>query len=308
MVKSLFVFAALAIILPAGIAQAQPVIQSQEGIALENQILQLQQQMQQLQAGGNGGSMLGGGQPPAPPQAAGPAPNGSLVTTLLNQVGQLQSEVQQLSGRVDTLQNQVNTQHDEMEKEIGDLNFKLSGTAAAGAGAGAAAGANAGPGGGFGQGPGPQNLNNAAPQPAMAPPPPPPAQAAAPNSPRATLHAAQTAYANRDYPTAESLAHGIIAHAGSSPEAYQAQYLLAQSLAAEGKPQDAAIAFDNAYNRNRSGPYAPQSLLGLANSLAAIHQNEAACDTLSSLSSQFPSPPAGMQSRIDAASHRAHCS
>ena len=45
---NLFAVAAFAVLLPFA-AHAQPIVQSQEGIALENQILQLQQQVQQLQ-------------------------------------------------------------------------------------------------------------------------------------------------------------------------------------------------------------------------------------------------------------------
>jgi TolA-binding protein len=138
--------------------------------------------------------------------------------------------------------------------------------------------------------------------------PAPAAPAAAPASPKAALKAAQAAIVKNDYASAESNARAVLAAAKSSPEGYQAQYILAQSLFGEGKPQDAAIAFDDAYNRDRSGAYAPGSLLGLANSLTAIHQEAAACDTLSSLNSQFPTPPAGMKSKIDAASKRAHCS
>ncbi len=306
MVKNLFAVAAFAVLLPIGAAHGQPVVQSQEGIALENQILQLQQQVQQLEPSG-GGSSLGGASAPAPAPAAPPSANGdgSIVASLLNQVNQLQSEVQQLSGEVDTLQNQVNTQHDATEKEIGDLNFKVTGGATQGGpGAGPGAPGAAAPAGG------PQSLTSAmqAPPPAAPTPAAAPEAAAAPASPRAALHDAQAAYAHHDYATAAALAHDVVAKASGSAEAYSAQYLLAQSLAAQGKPQDAAIAFDNAYNLDRSGAYAPQSLLGLAVSLTAIHQNEAACDTLSSLNSQFPTPPAGLQSRIDAANHRAHCS
>ena len=58
-----FTVAAFVALLPFA-AHAQPIVQSQEGIALENQILQLQQQVQQLQNnggnGGGGGSALGG--------------------------------------------------------------------------------------------------------------------------------------------------------------------------------------------------------------------------------------------------------
>lgn len=268
-------------------ASAQPMIQSQEGIALENQILQLQQQLQQVQAGGggNGGSSLGGGSAPLPPQqSSGAPPDASAMTNLLTQVNQLQSQVQDLSGRVDTLQNQVNTQNAAMEKEIGDLKFQMTKGASPGA-AGGTPGTPSAP-------------------PVLAPPP----QAAAPASPKAALHNAETALAKHDYTAAESNARAVLAASKTSPEGYKAQYILGQALYGEGKPQDAAIAYDDAYNRSRTGTYAPGSLLGLANSLTAIHQASAACDTLASLNSQFPTPPNGMGPAIEAASRRAHCS
>ena len=286
--QHIFAITVFAALLPFG-AAAQPLVQSQEGIALENQILQLQQQMQQLQSGGSGGSALGNSNPAPAPSDNGGAPN-SIVATLLTQVQQLQAQVQQLNGEVDTLQNQVNTQHDQTEKEIGDLNFKVTGGAAPGTpGAPATPGTPAAPG-----------------APAKLTPALPPAQAS--GSPKAALHAAQEAIVKGNYAAAETNARAVLAGGKSSQEAYQAQYILAQSLYGEGKPQDAAIAFDDAYNRNRNGDYAPGALLGLANSLSAIHQDAAACDTLASLNSQFPTPPKGLQSGIDAASRRAHCS
>jgi TolA-binding protein len=289
--QHVFAIAAFVALLPLG-AAAQPMVQSQEGIALENQILQLQSQMQQLQSN-NGGSALGNSQSASPPSGGTSGPPNSIVASLLTQVQQLQAQVQQLNGQIDTLQNQVNTQHDATEKEIGDLNFKVTGGATPAApGAPSTPGAPPAPGG-------PANLGGT-----LAPTGP----AAVAASPKAALHAAQDAIVHGDYKTAESNARTVLATAKASPEGYQAQYILAQSLLGEGKAQDAAIAFDDTYNRNRSGDYAPGSLLGLANSLTAIHQDAAACDTLSSLNSQFPTPPKGMQSAIDNASHRAHCS
>ncbi len=284
--KNLFAIAAFVAMLPLG-AAAQPLIQSQEGIALQNQILQLQQQVQQLQSN-NGGSALGSSQA-APPAGNAPAAPSSVLTSLLNQVQQMQGQIQQLNNAVDTLQNQVNTQHDATEKEIGDLAFKVNG--------GAAPGTAAPPGAPAAGAPQPLAGANTSP-PAGSPP----------ASPKTALHAAQEAIIHGDYAGAETNARAVIAAAKSSPEGYQAQYILAQALLGEGKPQDAAIAFDDSYNRNRTGAYAPGSLLGLANSLTAIHQQAAACDTLSSLNSQFPTPPKGMASQIDSASRRAHCS
>jgi TolA-binding protein len=272
----------LAFMLPLAQAHAQSLtMQSQEGIALQNEIDQLQAQLQQLQ--NSSGSALGGAAPPPP---SGGQNQNSVVANLLTQVQQLQQQVQDLNGKVDELRNQVNTQHDALEKEIGDLKFQLSSGGASGSAAGAAGAAATTAAAG----------NN---------PPAPPA--AAPADPRATLKAAEAAYAKHDYATAQSLAQTILNQNKRAPEAYRAQYLVAQALAAQGKPQEAAIAFDATYNMNHNGSYAPQALYGLANSLNAIGQSEAACDTLASLNSQFPNPPAELQPRIAALGKKAHC-
>ena len=291
--QNLFAFAIFASMLPFSTADGQALVQSQEGIALENQILQLQQQVQGLQSsgGGNGGNNGGSALNSAPPPASGAAPDPTVVTSLLTQVQQLETQVQQLNGEVDTLQNQVNTQHDATEKEIGDLKFAMTN------GAGVTPGA-----------PTPNGASGAAAGPAPLIVPPPPAAPPASASPKATLRNGELALSKHDYTGAESAARAVLATAKSTPEGYQAQYLLAQSLAGQGRPQDAAIAYDDAYNRDRAGNEAPGSLLGLASSLTAIHQPAAACDTLASLNSQFPTPPAGMATRIAAASRRAHCS
>jgi TolA-binding protein len=278
---SLVLFATL---LPIGAAHGQSTIQSQEGITLQNEILQLQNQVQQLQTGGgnNSGSALGNAAPP--PSGAGADAESNLLANLLTQVQQLQTEVQTLSGRIDTLQNQVNTQHDATEKEIGDLKFAMGNGAAGATPPGAS----------------PATAPGASPATVPAP------TAAA--DPKAELHAAQQAIIAGKYHDAETDARAILATAKTSPQGYQAQFILAQSLYGQGNPQAAAIAFDDTYNRDRTGMYAPMALLGLANSLTSIHQEAAACDTLGSLNSQFPTPPAGLAPRIAAASHRAHCS
>ncbi len=278
MLQNIFAFAVFASMLPFSAAYGQAAVQSQEGITLQNEILQLQSQVQQMQ--GNGGSALGG----AAPAPSSTAPDGGVVASLLNQVQQLQAQVQTLNGEVDTLQNQVNTQHAATEKEIGDLKFAMTN-------------------------PAPGAATPAAP--IVAPPVAPPATT--PTAPVATdgkaqLHDAQQAIIRGDYKQAETDTRAILAKSKTSPEAYQAQFILAQSLYGQSRPQDAAIAFDDTYNHDRTGKYAPQSLLGLANSLTSIHQEMAACSTLSSLNSQFPTPPAGLAPRIAAAEKRAHCS
>ncbi len=278
-------------------AMAQPLVQSQEGIALQNEIDQLQAQLQQLQAnaGNNGSSVLGGGnsQPaPAPSQSSSAPPAGGMVASLLTQVQQLQTQVQVLNGRVDTLQNQVAQQNAQTQKQIGDINFKLSGSAT--------------PGAPVSPGTPPAPPGTAPTAPGLSPPAAPASLPAPAASPKAQLHAALLAYEHKDFANAATMAQAV-AQIKTAPEAYRAQYLVAQSETASGRYQDAAIAYDDTYNMNRTGVYAPPALLGLASSLAAINQNEAACDTLASLKSQFPTPPAGMQPRIDAVAKKASC-
>lgn len=292
---------ALALLLPVA-AQAQ-MISSREGIALENQILELKHQLQMMQQnggnGGNGGSVLGA---PASSRQQGQSggPN-ALVSNLLQQVQTLGDQVQSLRGRVDTLEHEVATQHDEINQEIGNLKFKLGqggqGTlpnAPGSSGRGAAA---------------PTSRSGTSPQ-------KPPASQAAPAhsshaspSPRAeaSLRAARDALGHHDYAKAEADARAVIAKRGKGADHGAAELVLAESLSRQGRHQEAAIAYDDTYNVSHSGPNAPDALLGLANSLSAIHQNQEACDTLDSLTSQFSSPSSSLEARIRDARRRAHC-
>lgn len=276
-------------------AQAQPLIQSQEGIALQNEILQLRQQVQQISAqksSGDGSSSLGGNlSAPAAPSATNP-----LLPSLLTQVQQLQAQVQTLNGQVSELQHDMQTQNAQTQKEIGDLKFQMTnGGATPGATNGTAPAAAAGAA---------ASASTAAK--AAAAPAAPPA-ATIPSSPREALKAAIKAYERHDYRNAAVIAQQIVTKNKEAPEAYRAQYLLAQSYAAQDNAKSAAVAYYGTYSMNKSGTYAPRALLGLANSLADLRQNQEACETISSLNSQFTSPSVGMRRDIDRVAERAHC-
>ena len=264
---------------PVGVAHAQ-MISSREGIALENQILELKQQIQSGQQG-NGNSALAA---PAPePGGGGAATSSALLPNMLQQIQTLTDQVQNLRGRVDTLEHEVATQHDELKQEIGNLKFQLSQN-----------GATAAPGQG-----------TAAPPPAPTPTPAP----AAARAPRveASITAARRALAGGDYKAAAADSRAVIARQGKGAGKGAAELTLADALSHQGDHQGAAIAYDDAYNANRAGPNAPDALLGLAGSLTAIHQNQEACDTLDSLASQFSSPSHSLATRIHLARVRAHC-
>ncbi|GAB0116409.1 tetratricopeptide repeat protein [Acidisoma sp. 7E03] len=262
---------ALCLLLLASPARAQDAsVTSREGIALQNQILSLQNQVQQLQASvqqvqASGGG--GGGNSQAPVDNGA---NGGLTAQLLQRVSTLEQQVRDLTGQLQQLQNQVNTQNAQLNKQIGDLSFQMQG--GAGAAAGQAAGAAAG---------------SAA---AAAPSPDSPQAVAAP-TPEALMQKGVLALHQGDFKTSEGVAREILVKFHKSPRAYDAQFLLAQSLQGQKRYQEAALAFDDTYNMNHKGSKAPSALLGLATTLGAINQKAAACDTLKTLNAQFPKPP-----------------
>jgi TolA-binding protein len=93
----------------------------------------------------------------------------------------------------------------------------------------------------------------------------------------------------------------------ASPRAYDGQFLLAQALAGEKQYAQAAIAFDDAYNRSHKGHHAEDSLLGLAGALTAINEKKAACDTLGRLRTEFPEVRADLRDGITRTNDRAGC-
>jgi TolA-binding protein len=274
----------------AGAVQPAPAyaqLDSREAIQLQNQMLELRRDMQALReqvgrmgSGGNsGGSALSLGRP----SGGAPAGGGEITATLLDRVGQLEDQVRRLQGRLDEVDNARQRQGDELKKDLEDLNFKL------GAGAGAAARPNA---------------------PAAAPAAPPAAAAPAAPAPRRTPEVAMqegnAALARRDYNTAEAAAREVLAFP-RSPRAVDAQFLLAQALSGKRDWQAAAVAYDDAYNRNKAGGTAQPSLLGLANALTNINEKRAACATLDKLKAEFPTLRADMREPVAAARQKAGC-
>nr|WP_294528533.1 hypothetical protein [uncultured Rhodopila sp.] len=265
---------------PPGPAFAQ--VDSREGIALQNQIYQLRQDLRALQDQ----IARGGGAPArAPAYAPAPAVSGDLVAQLLTRVDSLEEQVRQLRGRIDETQNGLQRQGADLNKRIDDLAFQVN------------------PQGGGAAPPPPGAVPRSAP-PVAAPPPPPAAPVK--RTPELALQEGNAALARRDYMAAEASAREVLANR-TSPRAYDAQLLLAQSLSGQKQYAQAAIAYDDAYNRSRKGVHAQDALLGLANALAAINEKKASCDTLGRLRSDFPTLRPDIRDGMAAASQRAAC-
>jgi TolA-binding protein len=286
-------------------ARAQ--IDSREGIALQNQIYQLRQELKTLE---DQTSRAGTSRPPSysppPPQYG----SGDIVTQLLTRVEALEDQVRQLRGQGDETQNQLRRLGADLTKRVDDLAFQVNPQAAASQASPPSAGfpsTNYPPSGALAAAGKPPA--NAIPGQAPTPPlvtPPAPSRPLGPRTPEVALQEGNAALARRDYQSAEAAAREVLANR-TSPRAYDAQLLLAQALSGERQYAQAAIAFDDAYNRSHKGSHAQDALVGLASSLAAINEKKAACDTLSRLRTEFPQPRPDIRDSAAATAEKAAC-
>jgi len=271
-------------------AQAQ--VESREGIALQNQILKLQNDVQNLRndIGRNSGgssSFLGGGRPAPQPNSGAD----ELTPQLLSRVDRLEDSVRQLNGRLDELANSQQRGQADLAKQIADMQFRLDNGGGAAPAAGGTAFAPMSPSAA------PLGTIPAGPTP-VAPPK---------RTPEVTLQEGNAALARRDYVTAEASAREVLGTAKATPRGYDAQFLLAQSLLGQKNYAQAAVAYDDTYNRSKQGSRAADSLLGLAVSLNALDQKRSACAALDNLQAQFPSPRPDIVQHVAALRSTAGC-
>jgi TolA-binding protein len=277
-------------------------VDSREGIALQNEIYQLRQELKSVedqQARGGGSNLRAPAYAPPQQQQGG---GNDLIAQLLTRVDALEDQVRQLRGRIDETQNQLQQQNADLGKRIDDLAFQVNpqGMQAGGARPG-------------GQ---PDGAQPAAPPPYRGPGPAPtvlappagarPAPQPGPRTPEMTMQEGNAALARHEYQAAEAAAREVLANR-TSPRAYDARLLLAQSLYGERQYAQAAVTFDDAYNSSRKGSHAPEALVGLASSLSAINEKKAACDTLGRLRAEFPQPRPEVASAAAATAQKSGC-
>jgi len=256
-------------------------LESREGIALQNQILELRRDIQGLQSQ----------RAPSYGRAAPPGAGSDLLPQLLDRVSTLEETTRRLRGQVEDLQNQVQQQQRDFSKQLGDLQFRTQ--------AGAV--------------PGPSTLGTLPDQGASPGLPDragnvvPPLQATPRRTPELAMQEGNAALARRDYGAAEASAREVLGAARNGPRAGDAQFLLAQALAGKHDHQGAAVAYGDAYQRLKGGSRGQDALIGLANSLEAIGEKPASCGALDQLRIAYPSPRRDVREAAAAARGRAGC-
>ncbi len=263
-------------------------VETREGIALQNQIAELRQELQIMQQ-----NQQGGGQAPSnlgPPQGyqqqyQGPPSGGGgdAAAELVVRVSALEEQNRALQGRVDDLTNQLQHVQADLTKQIGDLAFKLGQAPASGA-------------------PSAEPAPERAPERSAATVAPRTPAAPVRRTPELALREGNAALARRDYAAAEAAAREALA--SRSPRGTDAQFLLARAEAGQHDYKQAAADFFQAYNHAPRAPTAPVALLGVANTLIALNDSRDACQALAKLTAEFPN---AAKTGVAAARKRAAC-
>src|SRR6185369_17950738 len=104
----------------------------------------------------------------------------------------------------------------------------------------------------------------------------------------------------KDYAGAEGAFRGLVRAYPDDPLAGNAQYWIGESYYRRGQYKNAADAFLKGYKKYKSGDKAPETLLKLGMSLAALGQKDAACSTFGELKTKFPKAPETVRDEVKA--------
>ena len=266
-----------------GLTSAKAQVSSREGIALQDQIMELRQQLSQIQT--TSSSLPA---PVAQGSSGGTSASGDMVAQLLDRVNSLETQQREMRGQLDELTNQVKEQSASLSKQMSDMQFAAqSGGAAAGAGAtaGAAAASSSRP---TSSGAAASSTSSSA-------------------SAEDALKAGNAALTNHDFAKAQASAQSALER-GKGAVKVDAQYLLGQSLAGQKQYRDSAVAYYDAYKLSPKGARAPYALLGVSASLLSLGDKKAACQAISKLKTEFPSPTERVAKSTAVFSKRGDCS
>jgi len=127
------------------------------------------------------------------------------------------------------------------------------------------------------------------------------------NSPKDTYDLAYGYVLRKDYALAEDSFRLFLRHYPNDRLASDAQYWLAESLFQRQRYRDAAEVFLNVSTKYETAAKAPDSLLRLGQSLAALGEREAACASLAEVGRKYPRASVSVKQGVDREQKRVRC-
>jgi tol-pal system protein YbgF len=112
---------------------------------------------------------------------------------------------------------------------------------------------------------------------------------------------------HKDYSLAEQALRDFLKKYPNERLVPDAQYWLGESLFQQQRYRDAAESFLSVSTKFERSGKAPDSLLRLGQSLAAMNQREAACATLAEVGRKYPQASASVKRGVTQEQKRAHC-
>jgi tol-pal system protein YbgF len=111
----------------------------------------------------------------------------------------------------------------------------------------------------------------------------------------------------KDYALADDTFHAFLKKYPTDRRAADAQFWLGESLFQRQRYDAAAQAFLEVSTKHGQHPKAPEALLRLAQSLAAMKQKEMSCATLAEVTRKYPNAPATVKQGVEREQKRVHC-
>jgi tol-pal system protein YbgF len=111
----------------------------------------------------------------------------------------------------------------------------------------------------------------------------------------------------KDYALAEEGFRSFLSRYPGDRMTGDATYWLGESLFQRQRYRDAAEAFLNVSTKYEATPKAPDALLRLGQSLAALGEKEAACASLGEVLRKFPRASAGVKQGVEREQKRVRC-
>jgi tol-pal system protein YbgF len=127
------------------------------------------------------------------------------------------------------------------------------------------------------------------------------------DTPKDTYDLAYGYVLRKDYALAEDTFHAFLKKYPTDRRAAEAQFWLGESLFQRQRYDAAAQAFLEVSTKHGSHAKAPEALLRLAQSLAAMNQKEMSCATLAEVGRKYPKAPATVKQGVEREQKRVRC-